>query len=178
MGKLIEYKTKASNGELMFVKNSYDERIYKLGFTEQMFEDKVELVMNGYELKEEDGKLYAVKKKPKYPITYEECSSVINKKCAFGIGGYKGIRLYELQCLLICRDAYWKIAGEQMGLGKPWKPDWQDGKTKYGICLYQNTIIKDNVIRTNHLLVFPTPEMQDAFYENFKELINSCKELL
>jgi hypothetical protein len=28
------------------------------------------------------------------------------------------------------------------------------------------------------LLVFPTSEMRDAFYENFKELIEECKELL
>lgn len=178
MESLIEYKVNTSNGELMFVKNSHDERIYKLGFTEQMFEDKVELVMNGYELKKEDGKLYAVKKKHVYPKTCTECSSVINGKCADDIGGYKGIRLYELQCLLICRDAYWKIAGEQMGLGKPWKPDWMDGKIKYGISPYQNTIIKDMAIRANGILVFPTPEMRDAFYENFKELINSCKKLL
>ena len=28
------------------------------------------------------------------------------------------------------------------------------------------------------ILEFPTEEMRDAFYENFKELINECKELL
>ena len=27
-------------------------------------------------------------------------------------------------------------------------------------------------------LAFPTEEMRDAFYENFKELIEECKELL
>ena len=84
----------------------------------------------------------------------------------------------EFQKLLLCRDAYWEIAGEQMGLGKPWEPDWMDEKTKYGIRTYQNTVIKDNFIRSNCALVFPTPELQDVFYENFKDLIESCKELL
>lgn len=28
------------------------------------------------------------------------------------------------------------------------------------------------------MLGFPIKEMRDAFYENFKELINDCKELL
>ena len=31
---------------------------------------------------------------------------------------------------------------------------------------------------TNKILVFPTIEMRDAFYDNFKELIENCKELL
>ena len=30
----------------------------------------------------------------------------------------------------------------------------------------------------NVILAFPTDEMRDAFYENFNELIGSCKELL
>ena len=41
------------------------------------------------------------------------------------------------------------------------------------------------VIRTNipnpvynHILSFPTEEMRDAFYENFKDLIELCKEFL
>jgi len=31
---------------------------------------------------------------------------------------------------------------------------------------------------TNKILVFPTVEMRDAFYENFNELIEKCKKLL
>ena len=30
----------------------------------------------------------------------------------------------------------------------------------------------------NHILIFPTPEMRNAFYENFNDLIEECKELL
>ena len=37
---------------------------------------------------------------------------------------------------------------------------------------------QDSRILFNHLLVFPTEEMRDAFYENFKKEIEECKELL
>jgi hypothetical protein len=30
----------------------------------------------------------------------------------------------------------------------------------------------------NYLLDFPTEEIRDTFYENFKDLIEACKELL
>ena len=33
--------------------------------------------------------------------------------------GYKADLIIRFQELIIARDAYWKIAGEQMGLGKP-----------------------------------------------------------
>lgn len=148
---------------------------------------------DGYEFYDENGNLIGTKvmmrpKKPKYPKTYKECCDVLNlswNKCfaIFDID-HNGLtdeenNLYEsLIKLKRCRDAYWKIAGEEMDLGKPWVPDWTNETTKYGIQVYQNTIIKDNFIRTNCAFVFPTPEIQDTFYENFKDLINECKELL
>ena len=126
-------------------------------------------------------------KKNEYPKTYEECSKVL------GIMGNELLfdatkaTTYELKRtqvvaklykLLICRDAYWKIAGEEMGLGKPWEPDWNDISDKY--CIYfvsGNAWLKECQTR-QCIFAFPTEEMRDAFYENFKELIESCKELL
>ena len=73
--------------------------------------------------------------------------------------------------LLICRDAYWKIAGEEMGLGKPWEPDYNNEiQIQYG--LYD--IIKYSLLSPSQF-AFPTPEMRDAFYDNFKELIETIK---
>lgn len=118
-----------------------------------------------------------VKKKHEYPKTYEECREILEEQADVTYGYNRDI-LHNLQVLLVCRDAYWKIAGEEMSLGKPWKPNWMDETTKYGIRTYQNTVIKDNVIRSNCALVFPTIEIRDVFYDNFKDLIESCKELL
>lgn len=119
--------------------------------------------------------------KPKYPKTHEDCIKVlqisnVERPIAYG---YKYLEIEALQLLLICRNAYWKIAGEQMGLGKPWEPDWLDTNTqKYCIYYVGNEIKKQPMLEVHHFLAFPTAEMRDAFYNNFKELIEQCKELL
>jgi hypothetical protein len=124
------------------------------------------------------------KKKKEYPKTYKECCEILNTEGTYlGIGGHKGKLLEKFQKLLICCDAYWKIAGEEMGLGKPWEPDYDSGVNKYGIICMNGVVQKSNPSTNwerhlNKVLDFPTAEMRDAFYENFKELIESCKELL
>lgn len=116
--------------------------------------------------------------KPKYPKTYEECARLLNTFCG-SIEGHKEILLVYTQQLLICRDAYWKLAGEEMGLGKSWEPDWStEGKVKYVIEVYQNKVRKNSQHYFNTILAFPTEEMRNAFYENFNDLIEVCKELL
>ena len=64
-----------------------------------------------------------------------------------------------------------------MGLGKPWGTG--DCKIVYGICREKGNIVKrDDYFGNTHTFEFPIREMRDAFYENFKELIERCKELL
>jgi hypothetical protein len=95
------------------------------------------------------------------------------------VSGYKGEILTNFQLLFIFRDVYWKIAGEQMGLGKPWEPDWSnDDETKFCIYTTQNIISLDIFGVDNRILAFPTEEMRDIFCENFKKEIEQCKELL
>lgn len=127
----------------------------------------------------ENGRYILRDKKPKYPKTYIECAKILNCFSASYIDGYKNELLEKLQALLICRDAYWKIAGDEMGLGKSWEPDWNnDEEYKYGLFRLRSDIYKDTSCINPTLLTFPTKEMRDAFYENFKELIEECKELL
>ena len=98
----------------------------------------------GYIFKDENGniinatKIVLEKKKPKYPKTYEECCEVLDV-CSEETLQYGDLTLsndyeFNLYTLLenfrklrICRDAYWKIAGEEMGLGKPWEPIREKG---------------------------------------------------
>lgn len=131
-----------------------------------------------YEIKQEGEKFYLIKKKKEYPETYEECCKVLGVSSLFSFVNIpdKEVDLYgAFICLIRCRDAYWKIAGEEMGLGKPWEPTME---TVY--CISRN----DNVIKCSYrggksnILEFPTPEMRDVFYDNFKGLIEFCKELL
>jgi hypothetical protein len=132
-------------------------------------ENKHEIVAtDGYEIKEENGKYYAVKKKSKYPSSYKECAELLNTFCG-STEGHKGILLVYFQQLLICRDAYWKIAGEQ-----------NKSNIDYVTCNVGGKVINTNIPNSayNHILTFPTEEMRDTFYENFKDLIEACKELL
>lgn len=149
--------------------------IYKIGFNG----DKARLILPyGYEFKAEGNEVFVIKKKSKYPKTYVECAILLDTFCG-SIEGYNGKLLHYFQQLLICRNAYWKIAGEEMGLGKPWEPDFgNESEYKYGIFRLRNIIYKDATSINPKLLVFPTKEIRDAFYENFEDLIEGCKELV
>lgn len=153
-------------------------------FNEANYEDEVELQLGNYEIIVRDGKTYAALKKLKYPKTYKECCDILkipNDKRYIDIDvllDYNKL-LSVFTELLICRKAYYKIAGEEMGLDKPWEPDWYSLDRKYNIYNYRGNIKYDYFTVVDRcLLVFPTEEMRDVFYENFKDLIERCKELL
>jgi hypothetical protein len=155
----------------------------------------------GYEFQDKEGNVIntdtikLVKKQPQYPKTYEECCKVMgvdheNYPSIRNLildDGEEEITKYEEELLdgltylwelKICRDAYWKIAGEQMGLGKPWVTDWNQNTEKYVIYPYQYLFSIDKENYRNTVLAFPTKEMRDAFYESFKDFIEECKEFL
>ena len=158
------------------------------------------ILPEGYVFKDENGniinatKIVMEKKEKKYPKTYEECCKILGvdpnnfltiTSLYYGeveTTNYERVLLGKFASLWelrIYRDAYWKIAGEEMGLGKPWEPDWKKGnQSKYCICNNSDNIEKISLFFGNAILSFPTEEMRDAFYENFKELIERCKELL
>ena len=141
-------------------------------FPNENYADKVELCLgNDYEIVVEDGRTFVQRKKPKYPTTYDECCELLGKTKAYqSVSGYKTELLEDLQKLLICRDAYWKIAD--------FKYDVNIIENYFYIINKRGSIIKDCCMCFNHILAFPTAEMRDAFYENFKDLIENCKEVL
>ena len=135
-----------------------------------------------YEIEVDEGEYYVVRRKPQYPKSYEECCDILQLEHIFEL---KDLTMDEEKLmdsfirLKRCRDVYWKIAGEQMGLGKPWQPDWENKEnTKYCITTINRQIKTITTDVFNYFLAFPTPEMKDAFLENFKKLIEKCKELL
>lgn len=146
-------------------------------------EVKIEFDPSKYEMVKKENGYYVVKKQPQYPKTYEECCKILHSDPRFYIDIYLySDALEALYKLLICRDAYWKIAGEQMGLGKPWEPDYNKNPD---IDLYVIINIYNRVEKATYgygfqqcILTFPTEEMRDAFFENFKELIKECISLL
>lgn len=160
---------------------------------------RLELIRNkGYEFRDENGnvieaeKIVLDKKKPKWPKTYKECCKILNLPVrdldildnmldTTEIIYNKNLDrlLNSFRKLLICRDAYWKIAGEEMGLGKPWSIN-PHIPCHYMVHLRPEMELKKlcGCLNGPAILAFPTKEMRDAFYENFRELIEDCKELL
>lgn len=137
------------------------------------YADEVELNLGDYEIEVRDGRTYAVKKKPKYPTTYAECKEIMSENTHYGFSVFT-----TLQNLIICRDAYWKIAGEQMGLDGPWEPGEEDEIFIIGYNRISGIYKSQGICTDNFILSFPTAEIRDAFYENFKKEIEQCKELL
>ena len=152
-----------------------DCKIAYLSINNEDYADQIEIDLgDNYEYKFEMNRLYIVKKKPKYPTTYTECCQHLGCDDKLSVG-----KLIPFQQLINARNAYWKIYGEEMGFGKPWEPDWENyNEYKYCIYITENTANTGIFYNDNRILAFPTEEMRDVFYENFKELIEDCKELL
>lgn len=167
---------------------------------EGLEEEKYLVNLGQFEIFFENGETYFVKKKPTYPKTYAECCTVLEilpiLSCNdlwiceryqstkemhehFSARERMSIRHIAFLKLLVCRDAYWKIVGVQMGLGKPWEPDWTSPiEQKSVIHTIHDKIYLDEVVHRNHILAFPEKTLCEDFYNNFKDLIEECKEFL
>ena len=111
-----------------------------------------------------------------YPKTFVECCEVLDYEPDRNtVTGYDAELMENFQTLKLCRDAYWKLAGN-------WKP------------ITDQTIVNSTTYHVHYdgfvslycchpgsggkFLLFPTEEMAERFSENFKNLIDRCKELL
>ena len=161
------------------------ESAIKLNTAQMNGEQFVVSIPKGYELAGVDDDKQQVifhKIQLEYPKTYEECCKVLGyEPDRQTVTGYDAELIENFQTLKLCRDAYWKIAGEQMGLDGPWEPNWgkddDGGHTfKYCACFTDGRLHK--IMSTGfHFLAFPTEEMRDKFVENFESLIIGCEEL-
>lgn len=180
-------KTQSSHDKSIFIMEHSMWPIVKDGFLEYKIAD-------GYEVdKIENGNIILKPIKSKYPTTYVECCKVLGisyrAQLSYTNPDVERGNIYltkekylfdTFMKLRICRNAYWKIAGEEMGLDKPWEPKHDyDEEIFFIYCDRINGIDKGQGFPTeNYVLTFPTEEIRNAFYENFKDLIEQCKELL
>ena len=127
---------------------------------------------SGYFVPIEDQDYYELVPDIELPKTFEECVSVLMRE-----GGNRMSleQMNTFRKLIDARNAYWTIAGEEMGLGKPWEPTME---TVYCISRNENVMKCSYRGGKSNVLEFPTEEMRDTFYENFKTEIESCKEFL
>lgn len=147
-------------------------------YKEETMEDIIKIdIPKGYEFAGvDDDKQQVVFEKIgyQYPKTYKECFDVIgcDSKMVLGTMPVRYNILVKLEKLLICRDAYWKITGD-------WKPNVEDEKQdKYAISNVGGKMSPEYYGIYNSILCFPTREIRDIFFENFKDLIEQCKKLL
>lgn len=188
----IKDKVDEDEKNLFHTTNEYEE-IVENSFQGGYEKCKLDIQLNGYELPEgyhfvdENGnvidtkKILLVKNAPSYPKTYEECCDVIGisrHEVEIDIPQPYQQKMFNLFKLLICKDAYWKIAGDYLELDKPWEPDWNWCEYKFCIGTIHDEIEKFHAGNQNCILAFPTEEMRDEFHNNFKNLIEQCKELL
>ena len=59
-----------------------------------------------------------------------------------------------------------------------WKPDWEDGYTKYYIAYHKNNLDLYEISYTQRILVFKTKEIRDKFFNDHRDLIEIAKPLL
>lgn len=137
-------------------------------------------IPQGYEfcgIEFDKGKILLRKKPVEYPKTFEGCCetlNIINSGMPCVMASHLGHAIANFAKLIIMRDAYWAVYAENMRLKKPWEPDWDNLSTNHEFI----KINKGCFTYSSRVLVFPTEEMRDAFYDNFKTLIESCKDLL
>ena len=141
----------------------------------ETMEEQIKIdIPKGYKfvcIDDDNQKVVLEKIKLKYPKTYEECCEVLNlgEDGKLYTKGYKSALIQSIHQLLICRDAYWKLASD-------WKSN--EHHIVYNIYRYIGGIKKSQDWGCNYLLEFPNKKMRNAFYENFKDIIEFCKELL
>lgn len=142
-------------------------------------------IPEGYEffgIEFDRGKILVRKKPIEYPKTFEECCetlNIINSGIPCVMASHLGHAISNFAKLIIVRDAYWSIYSDNMGLSKPWQPDWTNTKeNKYCIYCVANELKRQPTLELQHLLAFPTRAICDAFFKDFRTLIESCKEFL
>ena len=111
--------------------------------------------------------------KKTYPNTINDCYNLLEDN---ELASHTSMR--KFQELINARNAYWKIAGTEMGLKKSWEPNWTSFEGYPAIYMYRYQITLSVARDVHHCLVFPTEEMRDMFYKNFKKDIEECKEFL
>lgn len=131
----------------------------------ESWNDKVELnISDKYELVNENGKVFLVKKKPMLPTSVSECDALIEDKTSIDY------IMSKLRELIVCRNAYWKLLD--------WSPNLLDQTTKYTIENHHMFLTKAATTNDNTLLMFPTEESRDFFYETFNDLLITCIDML
>lgn len=135
-------------------------------------------IPRGYEfagIDDDKQQVVFTKIQPNYPKTYEECCEILGyEPDMHTVTGYNAELIENFQTLKLCRDAYWKIAGDWM----PITDQAIVNPTTYHVLPDGSVSLCCCSSSNKKLLLFPTEDMAIAFSKNFKNLIDSCQDLL
>lgn len=138
-----------------------------------------------YQVSVKDGVIIAESKTIKLPKTFEDCCKVLGISQYISLiydlddGSSNELYKYHIELLrsfrklMICRDAYRQIAG-----WKPWENTYNGVRKMFGIMQSGSTVRLDNCTYQGCMLMFPTEDMCKVFYENFKDLIFKCHDII
>lgn len=135
----------------------------------------------------ENGKTYLIRNEKELPKDYKSCClllgisqyervAYINANNILVVNGITQIhedilqKVEKLMKLIICRNAYWKLWDD-------WKPT-EGIHAHYSYELYKDGRVRGSFFQETKMLQFPDAKMAATFYENFRGLIQGCKELL
>lgn len=138
-------------------------------------ETEIEFNKDLFDLDIRNDKVYIVKKHPSLPKTVFECCNLLGVTMSDYVlpsSCYKGEEFEAYMKLMLCRDAYLKLAN-----------DWELKPGVYAYYIYyaitaDEIEIEEGDIHGNVPLSFPTKYMRDEFYKNFKNYIVKAKRML
>jgi hypothetical protein len=187
-----DIKGKVDDDENLFNTTNEYEEIVDNSFQGGYEKCKLDIQLNGYELPDgyhftdENGnvidatKILIKKNTPTYPKTYEACWKVFGLKHNLSLwwnayDAHSGIvsklpkellgikeSIESLSKLLVCRNVYWKLYGEEIGLDGSWEPDWNDNnQPKFGIHNVQNDIRTINLRVLKNLILIVMVKMMN-----------------
>lgn len=108
-----------------------------------------------------------------YPTTYEKCCAVLEmtaEQIEANISlKYKTDAIRTFQRVVICRDAYLKIAELN---------NIKFDKDRYIIKVQGDSIVKEATSNASYVLSFPTEKIRDTFYSNFEKDIFKIMSIL
>ena len=160
----------------------WNDEMFECGDESDMKEFNIKdeiIVPDNYEVWDDQGNVIKTSKiiirevKKIYPNTINDCYNLLEDD---ELASPTSMR--KFQELINARNAYWKIAGTEMDLGRSWEPNWTSFEGYPAIYMYRYQITLSVARDEHHCLVFPTEEMRDMFYKNFKKDIEECKEFL
>ena len=130
-------------------------------------------VPNGMEIDKnnsnlENGVIKFKKKEIQLPKTWDEVSNHQKRLIERRLTGSTPDKYESLMKLEILRDIY----------RQEWVPDWNDSMCKYSIIYYKNELSTYRFYNTHRFLSFQSKEIRDKFLNNFKELIEECKDFI